>query len=45
MKHYGVDNIWKLSDYIKMCRITPRNTCYSYAKNVDLLFLKFGKVI
>ena len=40
MKHYGVDNIWKLSDYIKMCRITPRNTCYSYAKNVDLLFFE-----
>ena len=23
-----------------MCRITPRNTCYSYAKNVDLLFFE-----
>ena len=46
MKHYGVDNIWKLSDYNKKyAELHPETHAIHMQKNVDLLFLKFGKVI
>lgn len=44
MKHYGVDNIWKLSDYNKKCaELCPETHAIHMQKMWIYCFLNLGK--